>query len=173
MRRNIGVTENVVSDEPYRFSEPEDKGVLVNCGGRQVFFYLDFTDSRLTVVFPPDGQEKTDPVYGYPVNYAVTAGDALLSAVIDDVDGIELEIDGEPLRYTGVQVTEMLSYMAEPRETERAVLAALFEKIAQNGLDREQFLKWLESAETDLTVPDCYFWSEYLDTLCQNAQFVN
>ncbi len=173
LRRNIGASENLVSEVPYTFSEPEEEGILVECGGRQVFFYLNFNDSCLSIVFPPHLDQTAKEVYGYPINHTVRSDDSLLVEAIDELNGIELTQGGESLRYTGVQVTEMLSYMADTIEMEREILTALTQKIAQNGFDRQSFLELIENSETDLTVPECYFWSDYLIALCKNVNFVN
>ena len=173
LRRNIGAAESPVSDVPYTFSEPQNSGILVECSGRKVYLYLDFSNERVTVIFPKILEEDERELYGYSIDYTLMITEPALAGLIDEVGGVDLEWEGEELRYTGVQVTDYLSRRPTPQSAEKTLIAALCERISEIGISKEYLVKMVQNGETDLTVPDCYFWSEWLPSLCQNVNFVD
>ena len=40
-------------------------------------------------------------------------------------------------------------------------------KIGENGIDSEFFTFLVDSTDTDITVPDCYYWEKYITKLCK------
>ncbi|MGN0492471.1 MAG: hypothetical protein ACI4F7_02395 [Acutalibacteraceae bacterium] len=172
LRKNFKEAENKVSSVPYSFSAPESKGIMLDICGSLTFLYLDFEEERLTVIVPPE-KEYTDEIFGYPVDFTVTTDYRLVSAIIDYADGIELNLNGETLRYTGVQVYDILSRTVDTSELKRKIITALLEKIGENGIDGEVFGYIIQNTETDLTVPDCYYWEKYIARLCKNGGIIN
>ena len=156
LRQNFRETENKVSSVPYSFSAPESKGIMLEICGSPTYLYLDFYEERLKVIIPPE-KEYGEDIYGYPIDYTVKTDYRFVAAVIDYADGIELNLDGEALRYTGVQISDILSRTVDVSELKRSIITALMKKIGENGIDGEVFDYLVESTETDITVPDCYY----------------
>ena len=106
LRQNFRETENKVSSVPYSFSAPESKGIMLEICGSPTYLYLDFYEERLKVIIPPE-KEYGEDIYGYPIDFIVKTDYRFVAAVIDYADGIELNLDGEALRYTGVQISAL------------------------------------------------------------------
>lgn len=172
LRQNFKEAQNKVSSVPYSFSAPESKGIIFDICGSLTYIYLDFEEERLKVIIPPE-KEYREEIYGYPIDFTVKTDYRFVAAVIDYADGIELNLDGETLRYTGVQISDILSRTVDVSELKRAIITALMEKIGENGIDGEVFDYIVESTETDITVPDCYYWEKYIAVLCKNCGIIN
>lgn len=172
LRQNFRETENKVSSVPYSFSAPESKGIMIEICGSPTYLYLDFYEERLKVIIPPE-KEYGEDIYGYPIDFSVKTDYRFVAAVIDYADGIELNLDGEALRYTGVQISDILSRTVDVSELKRSIITALMKKIGENGIDGEVFDYLVESTETDITVPDCYYWEKYIAVLCKNGVIIN
>ena len=173
---NIGdiPAENKTESVPYAPSQPENAGVLLDIAGSAVFFYLDFETERLPVmVIDQTADLSQDSYYGYPSHYKITADYSFLAGLIDRIDGIELVIDGEKLRYTGVQTVDLIARTAETYELKKQVISAAFEKIAKTGFSKSDFVYIIENSETNLTVPDCYYWADYLPEMCGGGGVIN
>lgn len=172
LRRSFKPAEGTASKIPYTFSAPENKGVMLEICGELTYIYLNFKDEKLTVIIPPYS-DYGDEIYGYPIDYKIKSDYSLISALIDYAGGIELS-DGETvLRYTGVQIAEILSRTADISEMKRDIITALIKRIAENGIDGEAFNYIIENTQTNLTVPDCFDWAAYMAKLCQNGKIIN
>ena len=97
----------------------------------------------------------------------------MLEYIIDAVGGIALKIGEETLSLTGVQVSNILETNTEREELRREIAEQIILKISKQGFDRENVLYIIENSKTDLTVPDCYYWSEHLKEVCQLPRMVN
>ena len=172
LRKNFKEAENKVSSVPYSFSAPDNKGILLEVCGSFTFLYLDFEEEILKIIIPA-GNEYGEEIYGYPIDFTVSADYRFVAAVIDYADGIELDLNGETLRYTGVQIADILSRTVDTAELKRKIITALMQKIGENGIDGEVFHYTVESTETDITVPDCYSWEKYIAVLCKNGRIIN
>ena len=172
LRQNFKEAENKVSSVPYSFSAPENKGIMLDVCGSLTFLYLDFDEERLKVIIPSEAEYREE-IFGYPIDFTVKSDYRFVSELIDCADGIELNINDETLRYTGVQVADILSRTVDTTELKRKIIAALLEKIGENGIDGEFFNYLVEDTETDITVPDCYYWEIYISKLCKNGGIIN
>lgn len=172
LRRSFKPAKGDASKIPYTFSAPENKGIMTELCSDLTFFYLDFEDEKLTVIIPPDSF-SSDEIYGYPIDFKIKSDYSLLAAVIDYAGGIELSDGDTVLRYTGVQISDILSRTADISELKRDIINALIAQIAENGIDGEVFKFIIENTETDLTVPDCFNWEQYLEKLCRNGGIIN
>ena len=141
------------------------------CGDR-TFVYLNFENEEMKIVFPLNGDSE-DTVYGYSVDYTVKGDYYLLAEIIDAADGIELQSDDGKYRYTGVQIAELLSNTVDTEELKRNIITALASKTADFGIDENVFYDIIKKGDTNLTVPDCHRWAEYLSLLCKNCTVVN
>ena len=174
LNSNITETENRVSDIPYSSSNVQNAGILLEICDSKTFFYLDFEGNDLLVIFPDESVSVTvDSLYGYSINYEISGDYSLVSDIVDILDGIEMTQNGEKLRFTGVQICDMLARSDEYSELKRQLISKILEKIGEQGFEKKDFVYIIENSKTDLTVPDCYFWSDYISGLCKNARFIN
>ena len=158
---------------PYYNSTPENAGVMFDICSDRVLFYMDFEKNNMRVIFDPKITSIGANLYGYSVDYTISGNYDLLGYIIDVMGGIELESEEEILRYTGVQIADMLSKTADTNELSRKIISKLLEKIGEKGFGKENFLYIIENSETNLTVPDCYYWSDYMKSICRNATVIN
>ena len=159
-----GETESV----PYYRYIPENKGLVFSFGTRTVYTYLDFTLSSVNVIVNPEDIEQS----GYAADYAVTADYGLIAEIVDYFDGIYLDLEGEPLRYTGWQVVDLLSKDGSD-ELRQKIISSLFLKISQQGVGVDFFNIIITKSKTDLKMPDCYFWADNMDEISKNINFLN
>lgn len=120
--------------------------------------YLEFSAERLTAVLGADEAAEYD--------YELQPLSGTAAGFIDRLGGLEILSDNKVLRYTGSQAVKLLSENAVEK---KAVLQAVFEKIASQGITRSQLTFLLQNSKTELTVPLCYSWPEWLRPLCANA----
>lgn len=172
LRKSFAPAEKNVSSVPYTFPVPENKGIMFEICGDLTFIYLDFENEKLSVIFPP-GEEYGSEIYGYPIDFSVKSDYSLIGAIVDYAGGIELSDGGTTLRYTGVQIADLLSRTVDAEEEKRKIFPALFKKIAEEGIDSEVFQYVVENSETDITIPDCYNWHLYIEGLCANGAIIN
>ena len=164
--------QNETESVPYYSAYPESKGVLFDFLGDKTLLYFDFEGKSLSVVYPDEISEE-NKIYGYPIDFRVSADYSLLEYIIDAVGGIVLKIGEETLSLTGVQVSNILETNTEREELRREIAEQIILKISKQGFDRENVLYIIENSKTDLTVPDCYYWSEHLKEVCQLPRMVN
>lgn len=169
---NTEKTDNKASNVPYEFAPPENAGIMFEFCGDRTFVYLNFENEEMKIVFPLNGDSE-DTVYGYSIDYTVKGDYYLLAEIIDAADGIELQSDDGKYRYTGVQIAELLSNTVDTEELKRNIITALVGKTADFGIDENVFYDIIKKGDTNLTVPDCHRWAEYLSLLCKNCTVVN
>lgn len=155
--------------EPYSASVPQNCGIVFESEEEKTFFYLDFEDEALYVLLSLPS-EWEDNIHGYSVDRSVKGDYSLVADLVDMVDGIDLKTDGEELRYTGVQSVDLLS---QKTVTKREVISAMAEKIAKNGFSKDGFIYIVENSQTDITVPDCYYWSDHIKEMCRNIKIID
>lgn len=160
------------SEIPYSYI-PDNAGVMFEFYEDKIFTYLDFENEKISVIFANNADISDGYVYGYRIDYTVKPNSVLAAGVIDSVGGIELSVDGEMLRYTGVQISDLLSVTPDSEVLKRQIISVLFEKISQVGLMKTDFVYIIENSDTDLTVPDCYYWSDNIMKMAEDAVILN
>ncbi len=160
--------ENEVESVPYYAQTPENKGVLFSFSKGSVYTFLDFELSTVTVILNP---ESVDDV-GYTADYTVNANYSLIAEICDYFDGINLTAGAETLRYTGNQVVELLFEDAS-NEMRIKVIEAIFQKMAEQGIGVDFFNNIITQSETNLKIPDCYFWADFMDDISKNIKFLS
>lgn len=122
---------------------------------------LDFKGGRLSAELSPEPNA--------PADYTLQPDSGALAGFIDRLGGVELTQEGRVLRYTGSQAVKLA---AENAVETADILQAVFDKIAGQGVTRAQLTYLLENSQTDLTVPICFSWPEWLRQLCANAEII-
>ena len=159
---------------PYTQSSPDDCGVLVAFPDKSgCLIYFDFTNSSITALFCNDVDTVQKQYKGYSVDYNLEADYNLLSGIIDRCGGIDLDITESVLRYTGFQITDILSTKVDTSTIRVLIAKAVFKAISENGIDSELLVYVIENSNTDLTVPVCLNWHEYLKDMCGNVTVIN
>ncbi len=153
---------------PYYEYTPENKGVLLNFGTRCVYTYLDFANLAVTVIINPENTEEK----GYATDFIVDADYTLIAKMIDYFEGVNLDIEGETLRYTGGQVVDLLSSNND-NELREKIISSVFLKIKEQGVGVDFFNIIIINSKTDLKMPDCYFWKDKIDDISNNINFLN
>jgi len=171
--KELEPAENKVSSVPYSPDVPENAGVMFKIGDKAVLCYLDFEYKSLSVVFDSFETKIGDQLYGYSVDYVVEGNLGLLEGIVDNISGIELATETETFRFTGVQISELVAEKMEEKDFLCEIILKICEKIEKTGFQNTDFLYIIENSETNLTVPDCYYWQDYISALCANVRIVN
>lgn len=170
LESSITDTENEVKQVPY-YSVPQNAGITVEIGEDTTFIYLSFEDERVIVV--SEGEQSDFVRYGYTVDFSLSTDFEMLSGLVDRLGGIDIEKDGETYCYMGTQVANLLDFSSEFKRDKITVLESLLARIGQVGLTVDDLLYIISRSETNLTLPDCYFWAEYLKDMSKNAVFIS
>lgn len=170
LKSELKPAENKAESVPYYTSVPENVGIMFELCGEKTLIYSDFTENTLTVV-KADGADG-GIIYGYSADFTVTSDYSLIGVIADSVGGINLERENVILSLTGSQLTELLSTTADGGELRKTVTEKIISEIGKNGFSREDFLFIIENSDTDLTVPDCFYWSDYIGEIFKNVRFL-
>ncbi len=171
LNESIKETDNKAEKIPYSQTPSENKGVLLCFGEENIFLYLDFIESKLIVSLKPE-QSFQNQIYGYSHDYTVSADKSLIVEIVDNIGGVELEIENQKLRYTGLQVKELLNRSASI-ELRRDIIKDVCKKIYEYGVDSSFFSSIINLSDTSLKFSECYFWKDYLPKLCANTHFID
>lgn len=171
-RQSTQKVQNEVSSVPYYSYTPENCGLLISIGTDKLLVYMDFEDTVITVISADEIDREAQEIYGYSIDYKLECQYDVVERIVDVAGGIELELEGELLNCTGVQVVEILSNNAD-ENFKNEVTRKIIENLSENDFKKEDILYIIEHSRTNLTVPDCYFWDEYIKDLCKNARFIN
>ncbi len=173
LSKNLTRTEIETPNVPYYTQTPQNCGILFEVLGEETFVYLDFENSKITVsLYPEDIVEDTTAIYGYPLNFKINADVDFIAELVDYLEGIELNLENQTLRYTGVQVVDII-FADRNFELKPQILKSICQKIAENGMEKDMFLYIVENCDTNLTVPDFYYWPEYIKNLCSNLHIID
>lgn len=156
---------------PYTQEKPQNAGILFDINGEETFFFLNFEECNITVALNPE-EPINNEIFGYSLDYKITANSDLLSEITDYLNGLELTILGEDYRYTGQQIKALI----ESDNTKRLrykIIDAIFNRIVSNGVATDFFGLIIKKSETNLNLVDCYFWSEYLTELSKNLRYID
>ncbi len=158
---------------PYEYPNPDNIGLLFEINEKeQTLIYLDFEGDCIHLL--DISKEDISPSdYGFPTDYKITANYDTVKTAIDIVGGIDLEIDGEALRYTGVQIVDILSTTVDVNALSRQIFLNFFTKVSKNGILREDLISIFKTTSSDISVPDYYRWADYLKDMSRRVSYVN
>lgn len=156
---------------PYTQEKPQNAGILFNINGEETFFFLNFEECNITVALNPE-EPINNEIFGYSLDYKITANGDLLSEITDYLNGLELTILGEDYRYTGQQIKALIE-IDNTKRLRYKIIDAIFNRIVSNGVATDFFGLIIKKSETNLNLVDCYFWSEYLTVLSKNLRYID
>ena len=154
-----------VESVPYYTQVPENKTVLMTVCQDKILLNLNFKEEIINIIFLETEAEN----YGYTVDYDVICNYEMIGYLVDVAGGIEL--DG--LRYTGVQITEMLEYNPQDITSKKLITQNIINGIAKNGFTKEKLLYIIDNSETNLKFNQCFDWENWIPKLCRLPRFIN
>lgn len=169
--KNESETEGKAESEPY-YWYPTSSGVLFKFeSGQNCLIYLDFERGSSVAVFT----ELESPVRigKYTVDYTVNADLELIAGIIDRLGGLETESEGEAKRLTGIMVTDMISKSSDTKKTSTEFLYLIFDEIAKKGFSKDDFVYIIKNTDTDLLVPDCFYWEDYMQNISKDFEVIS
>ncbi len=172
---NSKPTAETPQNIPYVSDEaPDFFGILMRFeGGGSVYLGFDKADNKTTVIMlgnAAGGGEVSE--YGYYTDCEADASFDFLARFIDNFGGIELNTDEGVFKYTGVQITEMLS-KTNDMDFKKRIASKLLSAMRQKGLERADLLMLIEQTETDLNFPSVYHLHNTVNSALGSITFVN
>lgn len=134
---------------------------------------FEFEKSFISALFLENANQKAFENFGFFATETVNFSYKSLMDFIDTIDGINLDIFGEEMRYTGVQVCNIIAVNNDHIETKTKILKAVFNKIYKIGFSSDALYCIMNNTDNTLSVPDCYGWTEYLGEMCNRYNIVN
>lgn len=171
LQNNFKQTEIKSESVPYSQELDQNVGILCRIDEEPTFFYLDFERELVVVSLTPDLSNEKE-IFGYPVDYKIESSLNLAREVVDYLGGLELELGGEELRYTGFQIIDILS-TENNSDLKRQVVCEVLSKISQNGVGTDFFVSVIENSKTNLSVSDCFNWKNSIKKLCLRPQLID
>ena len=154
-----------INSIPYYTQIPENKTVLLTVCQDKILIYLNFKEELINIIFLENDAES----YGYTVDYNLSCDYEMVGYLVDIAGGIEID----NLRYTGVQIIEMLEYNEQGIGTKQLITQNIIEGIANRGFTKENLLYIIENSETDLGFAESFDWVDFIPKLCRLVRFVN
>ncbi len=165
-------TDNTKQDIPY-FDYPQSCGIMLFLpDDENVLFFLDFEEEISYIININNYSDNLDSYVGYPIDYNITVDYYALSLILDRVGGIDLDTGETVLRYTGVQVCDILTKDISP-DMRLKIITAFCERLSKRGFWSEDFKYLLGLCDTDLKMPVCLYWQDYVQNMFLNTVFVN
>ena len=173
LKSRISFDANQITESVPYYHTPENKGLLFDICGEKTLVYLDFSLECINIVHPTEGENSEINTFGFPVDFTLNADYSFVGLIVDIVGGIDLTTENGTYRFTGVQITDMLTYTPLGNDVKYHITQAIFEKISEKGFSREDFLSLIKGCHTNLTIPDCYYWSDYSIKLSKSMRIIN
>ncbi len=174
---NYNQSETTTTDQkehtvPYE-RLPENKGIaIVFSDGSAHLIQLDFDTMCIRLVDISEFAGQHADYNGYFADFTVKIDYNLVEGIIDRVGGIDLEYGGAIWHCTGTQVVEYISYN-DNNELRRQIILKIFEQISKNDFSKDDFVYIIENSTTDLSLPDCIFWIDYIKQMSSRTDFIN
>lgn len=140
--------------------------------GSAVLAYLNFENDCINVINIEQYDSGNDLYYGYTADFTVETDYKLIGGIIDRVGGVNIEIDGETLRYTGIQVIDLISQNSNS-DIKNQIIIGVFEQISKNNFSKDDLWYIIENSNSSLTVIDCVYWLDHIGQVCRTINFVN
>lgn len=150
-----GTVENI----PYTSVSESVTVKYIFSDGTSALLKLDFSSEKLTAFLSYENISEPD--------YELQPLSGAAAGFIDRLGGVELQFENRVLRYTGEQAVRLTE---NGTVSKKDILRAVFDKIALSGITRSQLTFLLQNSKTQLTVPICYSWPEWLKEICARAE---
>ena len=172
---NSRPTAETPQNVPYVSDEaPDFFGLLMRLeGGASVYCGFDKVGAKTTVIMLENGAQSSAVLeYGYFIDCEADATFDFLARFIDNFGGIELNTDNGLFKYTGVQITDMLT-KTNDIDCKKRVIGKVLTAMQQRGLERADLLMLIEQTETDLSFPSAYYLHDTINSSLRTITFVN
>lgn len=157
---------------PYE-RRPQNCGIaFVYPNSSATLVYLDFENTCIRLLDLNDFSENQKYYRGYSADYSVKTSYELIEGLVDRVGGVNIEYGGELLRYTGVQVIDLISNGCGA-EIKNQILAEIFKQISKNNFSKEDFVYIIENSESNLSIIDCIYWLDYIKDMSGKISFID
>lgn len=157
---------------PYR-NLPDNTGIaFLIPDSSAVLMYLDFEKECINIINIEQYDSYNRLYYGYNVDFTVEIDYTLIGEIVDMVGGVEISLDGEVMRYTGIQTVDLISTNTDI-SIKNIIINEIFNRISKNGFSKDDFVYIIENSNSDLSVVDCIYWFTCLDEMFYNINFVN
>lgn len=147
---------------PY-YSNQEDIKLLLSLPDGELLLDISFEEKQLNIY-----KNNFDSY-----DYSIKTDETFIAGIIDRIGGLELTLENETLRYTGIQIIQLIyGHNNTDESLKLSVLKTFFEKVAAVGLNRNDFIYIIENTKTDLNIPTCFNWHEYSKSVCSNTRII-
>jgi len=157
---------------PYGYSVPSTTDILFKDNDRYFLLLLNFKEQNLRAYFALENSPKAAELSDYIADFTVVCNYQMLEYFVDAVGGIELENSNESLRFTGVQISDILTNCQTTENDIKAIIESLFSKLSETGF-KDEYLRYIMSnSECDIDYTRAFRWNEYLTEMCQDFEFL-
>ena len=156
---------------PYEYV-PDNAGIgFLLPDGSALLTYLNFKENCINVVNVEQYDKSNNMYFGYTIDYTVQVNQTLIAGLIDRIGGIVIRVNDEALRYTGMQVVELISN--NHSDIKQQIIKEIFKHISANGFSKEDFVYIIQNSKTDLSLLNCIYWLNHIGKIRNNINFVN
>ena len=143
-------TDEKQESVPY-FEAPENCGLLFSMPNEnKVLFFLDFEQEISYIININKNDDIVDSYVGYPIEYRFEVDYQILSLVFDRLGGLDLSTAGELLRFTGIQVCDIIC-KNPPDGVLYEIVLQTCNRIAQSGYSIDDFTFLEDVAGNEIT----------------------
>ena len=165
-------TDQKDEETPYKLL-PQNSGIVfILPDNSAVMAYLDFESNCINLVDVEQYDQSQTVYHGYPAEYNVQVSYALIEGIVDRIGGINLDFQGESLRFTGSQTVAIIK-QSDIKEIKRQLIFEIFNCMAKNNFSKGDFVYIIENSKSNLSIVDCIIWMDYIRDMCKNVNFVN
>lgn len=157
---------------PYK-NTPDNAGIaFLLPDSSAVVAYLDFENSCINVINVDNYDTTNNMYFGYIIDFIVEIDYQFIGGIVDRVGGVNIDVNGEILRYTGVQVINLISENSD-KNIKTQLITQIFKQVSKNNFSKSDFIYIIQNTKSNLTVVDCIYWLDYIDEICNKINFVN
>ncbi len=175
---NINISQDASKVDKAKQNVPY-KSIPVSCGvmfvlpsNSAMLCYLDFEKEHICVLDVDRYDSAIPEYYGYSVDYTVQVNYELIEGVVDRVGGVDINKNGTIMRYTGVQIIELIENEYSSN-IKKQIISQIFLKISNNGFSADDFIFIIENTKSNLVFTECIFWLDYIEKMSKNVTFIS
>lgn len=170
--KQLSATDIKENSVPYE-RIPENQGIaFVFSDDSAMLVYLDFKSQCIRLINVPQFKGEQVQYSGYNANFTVHMDYDLIEGIVDRIGGVNLNVNEQTFRYTGVQVVELL--LNNNNETlKKQLITEIFNQISKNDFSKDDFIYIIENSKNNLSVIDCIYWIEHLKNMSGKISFID